>query len=111
MINKFKVASFAAVLAFSAGSALALDLGITTDMQDFITAIDPAEVGFTTGASSSTLNVGLISQTGDGNIAYINQSGGTGNFAAIIQDTSAGSTGVGYIMQSGASNRAVINQK
>ena len=110
MINKFKVASFAAIFAFTASSTLALDLGITTDMQDFITAIDPASVGFTTGASSSLLNVGLISQTGDGNIAYINQSNGAGNFAAIIQDTSA-SAGVGYIMQSGASNRAVINQK
>ena len=110
MINKFKLASFASILALSVSSALALDLGITSDMQVFITAIDPAEVGFSTGASTSTLNAGLISQTGDGNIAYINQSNGAGNFAAIIQDTSA-SAGVGYIMQSGASNRAVINQK
>jgi hypothetical protein len=110
MKNKFKLASIATILAFTASSTLALDLGITADMQDFITAIDPAEVGFTSGASSSGLNVGLISQTGEGNIAYINQSGGAGNFAAIIQDTTA-AAGVGYIMQSGSSNRAVINQK
>ena len=99
MKNKFKLASFAALLAFTASSTLALDLGITTDMQDFITAIDPADVGFATGVTSSTLNAGLISQTGDGNIAYINQSGGAGNFAAIIQDsTSTAAAGVDVLL-------------
>ena len=54
-------------------------------------------------------NVGYISQQGDGNYALIDQTGGTGNYAAILQ-TADNPVAVGVIAQNGNGNRASINQ-
>jgi len=71
-----------------------------------------AEIALGEGKNSSDLNVALVSQVGDSNIAYIQQSSVSGqNFAAIIQDqTTSGVSNMGYIYQTGEKNRAVIYQ-
>lgn len=57
-------------------------------------------------------NLVLINQiNGDGHdtYAYVNQSGGAGNFAVIMQDARAHSASA-VVFQVGSGNRAVINQ-
>lgn len=57
-------------------------------------------------------NVVLINQingNGHDTYAYVNQSGGTGNVAAIMQDARVNSA-TAMVFQAGSGNRAVINQ-
>jgi hypothetical protein len=59
-----------------------------------------------------TENVALVNQLSPGGIqayAYIDQSGGTGNLAAIMQDASVHAA-VAVVFQSGSGSRAIINQ-
>ena len=57
-------------------------------------------------------NVALINQIdvpGHATFASVNQSGGSGNFAAIMQDGRVNSASA-MILQVGSGNRAIINQ-
>jgi hypothetical protein len=58
-------------------------------------------------------NVAIVNQTSDGEhevFAYISQSGGHGNLAAISQDGRQQSA-VALVFQSGSNARAIINQR
>ena len=110
------VAAMSASSAFAAGGG---DFDPTANFSD-ITAIDNAAVTTEiTAALADTYavdtgvfaqNVAIIGQVGDGNFALIDQQGGTGNFAGILQDASTNGANVGVIQQTGNFNRAFINQ-
>lgn len=112
MKKKLKLVTAAVVLALTASTSFAADFATgITDIDSVHTLAEAAMVlGF--GANAAEQNIGLVSQVGDTNIAYIQQSGGTGsNFAAIIQDqVTATVSNVGYVFQSGSGNRAVVYQ-
>jgi hypothetical protein len=122
-----KTVAVTAILAMTTASAFAVDAtgpvvaatGVDFDTSniaqtgdlDTVHTLSIAEMVIAFGASSAVQNVGLVSQTGDFNIAYISQLG-AGNFTAIIQDaTSASVANVGYVFQAGNTNRAVIMQR
>jgi hypothetical protein len=112
MKKQFKLAAVAVILAVTATTALAADfVGATiandvTDVATFETlAIEEMAVGY--GLSSAAENVALVAQSGDANIAYVNQTG-VANFTAIVQN--AVSSNVAYAIQTGDTNRAVIIQ-
>lgn len=113
MKKQLKLAAAAAILALTASTSFAagdFHTGIS-DIDSVHTLAESAMLlGF--GANAAEQNIGLVSQVGDKNIAYIQQSGGTGNnFAAVIQDAaSAGVANAGYVFQNGTGNRAVVYQ-
>lgn len=111
MKNQLKIAAASLIISVSATAAFAdlseavnADIGIITSISSLQNLVD-SQVQTDPGA-----NLGLVVQTGEGNIAYIEQSVGLGNIAAIIQ-TSAIPGSMGYVIQSGSSNRALILQK
>lgn len=59
--------------------------------------------------SENVVLINQISGPGHDTYAYVNQSGGTGNLAVIMQDARVNSASA-MIFQSGSGNRAVINQ-
>lgn len=112
MKKQLKLTAAALLLAVTASTTFAADFvtGITDIDSVHTLAKEAMVLGY--GANAAEQNIGLVSQVGDLNIAYIQQSTGTGsNFAAIIQNaTSAGVANAGYVFQSGSGNRAVIYQ-
>lgn len=82
-------------------STAAVNAYVTTAGADFVTAA---------GAAIYDGNVGLVAQVGDANYAFVDQSGGVGNFAAITQDSSTNVLNTGYISQSGNGNFAAVYQ-
>lgn len=106
----------AIALSVTATTSFAVDLYQPTGNTDFDTLVSTTGVVNMTSVTSSPnsnllQNVGIVYQSGDGNIGAIDQSIGTGNFAAIIQASASSSGGaVGYIIQSGNANRAVVYQ-
>ncbi len=88
-----------------------IDLASNTN-GDLSAIITQANTAYKTAAGGPifTQDVALISQTSDANVAVIDQdsSGGTGDFAAIVQSGAAPS--IAYIHQSGTGNMAVIKQ-
>jgi hypothetical protein len=108
MKKHLKIAAAALVLAVIASTSFALDISETSDMTSVITEAE-TEIS-ALGTVLLTQNIGLVGQAGgDVNTAFINQSG-TGNFAAITQDSTA-SANMAAIIQTGTNNRAWINQK
>ncbi len=116
MKKQLKLTAAALVLAATASTSFATTLDYVVSITDIDTIHTLAQAGMALafGANSAEQNVGLVSQIGDENIAYINQgaSDGTGkNFAAIVQNSTTATVGnVGYIFQTGSGNRAVIYQ-
>jgi uncharacterized protein (UPF0333 family) len=112
MKKQLKLTAAALLLAVTASTSFAADF--VTGINDIASVHTWAEAAMllSVGANAAEQNIGLVSQVGDLNIAYIQQSTGTGsNFAAIIQDaTSATVSNVGYVFQAGTGNRAVIYQ-
>jgi|GEM_PF-4903863 len=112
---KFKTLALVAML-FSASSAFAADFATDlTGTVDVVGTEAAAAMGGYTLASGAatdpfTGNVALIEQLGGSSeIAVIDQSAGTINFAAISQ-SGAADAGVAYISQLGTSSFAYIKQ-
>ena len=104
----FGVSAFAA----AAGYTPSTDLSPATVIDSTPAGIFAAIVLTTPfDTSVSADNTALISQDGmvNPNVGYIDQSGGTGNFAALLQDGSNGSHNTS-IYQTGSHNSSVIYQ-
>jgi uncharacterized protein (UPF0333 family) len=112
MKKQLKLTAAALLLAVTASTSFAADFVTGINDIDSVHTLAEAAMLLSVGANAAEQNIGLVSQVGDLNIAYIQQSTGTGsNFAAIIQDaTSATVSNVGYVFQAGTGNRAVIYQ-
>ena len=108
-------ASVIAAPAFAAGGA---DFDSTVNFSD-ITAISIDSVSeeanaaladtFDPTAGIYAQNVAMIAQTVDGNWALVDQQGGTGNFATVMQD-GTNIANVAVVSQNGNFNRAFVNQ-
>ncbi|MFI4939232.1 MAG: hypothetical protein ACHP7O_02620 [Burkholderiales bacterium] len=88
-----------------------IDTSALTALSDF-TSRNAEIIALANTSNQYTENVALVSQNNPNDIAtyaYIDQSGGSGNFAAIMQDTSVHSA-VGIVLQVGSGSRAIINQ-
>jgi hypothetical protein len=112
MRKQLKLAAAAAIITITASTSFAADFVTGITDIDTVHTLAQAAMVLGYGANDAEQNIGLVSQVGDMNIAYVQQSAGAGsNFAAIIQDaTSAGVANVGYVFQAGNGNRAVIYQ-
>ncbi len=119
MNKQLKKAAVAVIFAITATTSFAASSAFTdaviantsADVTTFET-LATTEMSFPYGNNTAIENVALVAQSGDSNLAYINQTG-TGNFAAIVQNPASGSgavSNVAYAIQTGDNNRAVIIQ-
>jgi hypothetical protein len=110
MKKQFKLATLALALVVTATTSMAADFDTNITDIDSVHALAQLEMAVGFGENTAVQNVGLLSQTGDLNIAYVNQTG-AGNFTAIIQNaTTAAVANVAYVFQDGNSNRGVFYQ-
>ena len=102
--------AFALIATAHAGST-DFDPGVLTALSDF-TSRNAEIITLANTSNQYTENIALVNQNNPNNIeayAYIDQSGGSGNFAAIMQDDSA-SAAAAVVFQVGSGSRAIINQ-
>lgn len=115
---KFQFKKLAAVAAFSmiAGSSFAASFDLATAALDVATSPDfltrsaaITAIAITTPTAYDD-NVAVVNQgeLGGPNFAYVDQSGGAGNFAAVMQDGTNPASAV--VLQVGSLNRAIVNQ-
>ena len=112
MKTTFKAIVLAATLSMIAGSAFAdnYDLSSVTDLSlDFAGRNDAVIAIAADLATVGDDNAVVINQSGDMNYALVDQSGGTGNLAVIMQDSS-NNPNAAVVAQVGNGNRAVVNQ-
>jgi len=110
MKKHFKLATLALMMAVTATTTMAADFDTNITDVDTVHTLVSLEMLVGYGANTAVQNVGLLSQTGDFNITYVNQTG-AGNFVGVIQNaTTAAVANVAYVFQDGNSNRGVFYQ-
>ena len=112
MKSSFKALVLAASLSMIAGSAFAdnFDLSTVTDVTLDFAARNDAIMAIAVDMSIvGDDNAALINQSGDLNFAQIDQSGGAGNLAVALQDSSNNPNSA-VIAQVGNTNRATVFQ-
>ncbi len=117
MKTSIKALVLAATLSLIAGSSFAYDLtslqtiipDLTVDSLDIANASVAAQASTLAYEGSAANNTVVVIQLADGSFGYVEQTGGVGNLATIMQDSSSNPS-VAIVSQNGNANGAMVYQ-